>query len=143
MVLMVTAVTNLDVSNGTVSLALPGAAPNITVSISGSNYVINDPNDSIVLDANAVSANWSNFNANTVMGPISGISNISITTAAGTGIISGIAAGSANLSLSGPGTITVNARVVTTSGKSWPFPRIRPSILRATLRQRGPSRSPA
>ena len=119
-VLMVTGAptgpTSLDVTGGIVSFTAQGpTADNVTVAISGSNYVISDPGAPIVLTANATNANWSNMNANTVIGPTSGITSLSIDTASGIDSIAGIAAGTADVALSGFGNLTING-AVTTSG---------------------------
>ena len=93
-------------------------SPNISVAISGSNYVISDSNSLIELDSNAIGAGWTGNGTHTVTGPTSGVNTIAFQTASGSSVsIGGIAGGSANISFVGSGTtssLTINGSVTTT-----------------------------
>ena len=119
-ILTVTSEKNLDVSAGTVTFVDPGLSPNITMTISGSNYVISDPSSAIVLDSNATNAGWTGSGTGTVMGPVSSASNFVIETASSSNsTIAGITVGSANVTLESDGAnsnsvLTFNGAVTTT-----------------------------
>ena len=123
------ALTNLDVTGGAVTFQAAGSAAD-TVSVSIVNtaytgnqdyYLITDPADPITLSANAIAAGWTltdangSANSNDALGPVSGISSLFLGTSAGADIVSGIAAGSADVTVSGSGTLDVTG-AITTSG---------------------------
>ena len=116
-VLTVSAINEVfDVTSGTATLSAPASiANNIAVSISGVDYVVTDTATPIVLTANAVSAGWSNTTPNTVTGPTSDIANFAIESSDQSDVITGLAAGSANVNISGTGTLDFEDNV-TTSG---------------------------
>ena len=57
----------LDITGGALTYtAGAGISNNLTVSVSGSNYVFNDTGEAITLTANAVTAGWTGSTSNTV-----------------------------------------------------------------------------
>jgi trimeric autotransporter adhesin len=118
--------TSLDVTGGVVTFtAQGGAADTVTVSNNGTTYTINDPAEPIVLTANAVGASWSNIDANTVTGPMSGITDLSILTSGGADVVSGIAAGSADVAVSGATSLSVAGDITTTGNVTFSgFPTV-------------------
>ena len=141
-VLTVTAapvVTNLDVTNGVLTFAAAGgAADTVNVSIvntaytnNQNYYLITDPAEPIVLSQNAINAGWTltdqNGNGNTqydAVGPVSGITSFAINTAGGADVVSGIAAGSASVSLSGTSSLSVTGPITTAGNVAFSYPTV-------------------
>ena len=116
-ILTVTSVATFDVAGGVVTFLTSSASPNVTVTISGSNYIINDPDDTIVPDTNASNAGWTASGSHIVTGPTSGISTITIETVSGSSVnYGGITGGSANIDLVGSNESLTFSGAVTTSG---------------------------
>ncbi|HLX61163.1 MAG TPA: C25 family cysteine peptidase [Planctomycetota bacterium] len=108
--------TILDVTGGVMTCSsIPGLNNTLTVTRSGANYVINDPSTAITLSANAVAASWTGNGANTVTGPIAGITNLTLRLNDGADTIAGIDAGAASVNIVGFSTINVIGLVSTTS----------------------------
>ncbi len=127
------ALTNLDVTGGVVTFQAAGsAADTVNVSIVNTTYtgnqncyLITDPAESISLSANAIAAGWTLTdangiaNANDALGPVSGISSLFLGTSGGADIVSGIAAGAADVSISGSGTLDIMGTITTTGNVSF------------------------
>ena len=123
---------NFDVASGVATFtAQGGAADTINVSIVNNAYtghqnwyLISDPAEPINLTANAVADGFvntdanGNANSNEVIGPIAGlsttISSLAINTSGGADVVTGIAAGAADVTISGAATLAVTGAITTT-----------------------------
>jgi hypothetical protein len=115
----------LDASSGAVSFwAATGVNDVLSVSLANAKYSIVDAADSIALTQAAVAAGWTGSGTNSVTGPSAGITLLNLNLADGADTIGPIAAGAANVSIVGTGTVDVSGLVksagtIAISGESY------------------------
>lgn len=90
----------------------------VTWSLASNVYTVSEVAGNITLTAAAQLAGWTGDGTKTVTGPATGVTGINIGVNDGSDTISAIAAGSANVSLSGLGTGAITGPVVTTGSMS-------------------------
>jgi hypothetical protein len=78
----------LDISSGTLNYSVGGNNNNnVTVSVSGGIYTINDTGETITLTAAAIAAGWTGSGTNTVSGPDSSVSSLIINVGNGDDVV--------------------------------------------------------
>ena len=120
-VLTVTQVPTTDVFEveaGTGTFGSPGGVNNdLTVTKVANVYTIADANEPIVLGAGATAAGWTHVNSNEITGPAN-LSNLSFSTVDGSDDFESLAAGSANVSITGFGSLAIDGPITTTGSIS-------------------------